>query len=408
MNILFVDDEEGIREQAKIFLKEEDESFDVQTKASAETALRYFREKRSEVDVIITDYLMPQMNGIDLLKEVRKEDEDIPVIILTGRGKEEVVIEALNHGANRYLRKAQDPSTLYDLLKSAITQEYESWRTQKEFEENKRKIEELHKVVSKLLSCREEEKAYQIAVKAAEEILDYDHCRVAEVVDRKFKNVAKTFDFDSTEDDYELVKEGGIDKKTWVEEENFLIDDAEEEDIEDPLVKDHGFRSVISLPIDDIGIFQAFSEKPAYFDQEDLKMSELLISHLINAVNRMRSKKKLKEKEVLYRKIFETTRSAMSLLDEDLKISLANDTFRTLAEYYWEDIEGVNFLDLVVEDDEEIVKEHCDNIKGNPEKVPDRFDIRLMTGNREVVKVLMTVGYAEEVDRFVVSLMERS
>ena len=61
----------------------------------------------SHYDAIICDYQMPEMNGIDLLKMVRAGGNKIPFIMFTGRGREEVLIEALNSGADFYLQKDQ-------------------------------------------------------------------------------------------------------------------------------------------------------------------------------------------------------------------------------------------------------------------------------------------------------------
>ena len=62
-------------------------------------------------DAVILDYQMPETNGIDFLKLIRSRDDPIPFILFTGRGREEVVIEALNSGADFYLQKGGDPSS---------------------------------------------------------------------------------------------------------------------------------------------------------------------------------------------------------------------------------------------------------------------------------------------------------
>ena len=56
-------------------------------------------------DAIISDYQIPDMDGIEFLKKVRSSGNSIPFIIFTGKGREEVVIEALNAGADFYLQK---------------------------------------------------------------------------------------------------------------------------------------------------------------------------------------------------------------------------------------------------------------------------------------------------------------
>jgi len=103
--ILYVDDETSLLDLGKLFL-ERDGTFRVETISSASGALLLLQVNR--YDAIISDYLMPGMDGIDLLKKVRTSGSSIPFIIFTGQGHEETVIQALNEGADFYLRKSGD------------------------------------------------------------------------------------------------------------------------------------------------------------------------------------------------------------------------------------------------------------------------------------------------------------
>jgi len=102
ISLLYVDDDPGLLEIGRIFL-EPSGQFTVETVASAPEALDLLRTRN--FDAIISDYMMPEMDGIEFLKKVRKAGDTIPFIILTGRGCEEVVIQALNEGATYYLQK---------------------------------------------------------------------------------------------------------------------------------------------------------------------------------------------------------------------------------------------------------------------------------------------------------------
>ena len=104
--ILYVDDEPGLLEIGKFFL-EEDGQFNVDTITSASTALTLLDTKT--YDAIISDYEMPKMNGIEFLKTIRSSGKAIPFILFTGRGREDVVIQALNEGADFYLQKGGEP-----------------------------------------------------------------------------------------------------------------------------------------------------------------------------------------------------------------------------------------------------------------------------------------------------------
>jgi len=102
MSILYVDDDPGLLEVGRIFL-ERSGPFAVETVTSAPAALDLLRT--GEFDAVISDYMMPEMDGITFLKKVRGSGDTIPFIILTGRGCEEVVIQALNEGATYYIQK---------------------------------------------------------------------------------------------------------------------------------------------------------------------------------------------------------------------------------------------------------------------------------------------------------------
>jgi CheY-like chemotaxis protein len=93
--ILYVDDEPDLLEIGKLFL-EQSGQFSVDINTSAPAALALLDTKN--YDAIISDYQMPSMNGIEFLKDVRIRGNTIPFIIFTGRGREEIVIQALNEG----------------------------------------------------------------------------------------------------------------------------------------------------------------------------------------------------------------------------------------------------------------------------------------------------------------------
>src|SRR5665647_815507 len=110
ISVLYVDDESGLLEICKLFL-ENSRLFIVDIVTSAPAALTLLNSKN--YDAIISDYQMPEMNGIEFLKAVRKQYGDIPFILFTDRGREEVVIEAINNGVDFYLQKGGDPKAQF-------------------------------------------------------------------------------------------------------------------------------------------------------------------------------------------------------------------------------------------------------------------------------------------------------
>ncbi|MGD8545097.1 MAG: PAS domain S-box protein, partial [Candidatus Bathyarchaeota archaeon] len=119
IHVLHVDDEVGFLKVAKECL-EMDESFQVDIASSVEEAI--LKMEKETFDVIICDYMMPEKDGLEFLKELRESGNTIPFIVFTGKGREEVAIKALNLGADRYLNKAGDPETVYGELAYSIRQ----------------------------------------------------------------------------------------------------------------------------------------------------------------------------------------------------------------------------------------------------------------------------------------------
>jgi len=117
--VLCVDDEPAILEITRIFL-EKNENFRIDCCLSAREAL----DKMAGVpyDAIISDYQMPEMDGIDFLKTLRASGDNIPFIIFTGKGREDVVIEALNEGADFYIQKGGDPKPQFTELAHKVHQ----------------------------------------------------------------------------------------------------------------------------------------------------------------------------------------------------------------------------------------------------------------------------------------------
>ena len=97
IRILLIDDEPNLLEVSKEFL-ELDKSLSVDAVTSADDALGQLRHQN--YDVIVSDYQMPDKDGIQLLKEIRGAGNKVPFILFTGRGREEIAIEAFENGAD--------------------------------------------------------------------------------------------------------------------------------------------------------------------------------------------------------------------------------------------------------------------------------------------------------------------
>ena len=119
ISVLYIDDERSLLDVGKNFL-ERSGTLTVFTAESASEALALVKEHH--IDAIISDYQMPTMDGIDLLKAVRNTDPDLPFIFFSGKGTKEIVIEAFKHGADLYLQKHGEPKFLFEDLQHTVTE----------------------------------------------------------------------------------------------------------------------------------------------------------------------------------------------------------------------------------------------------------------------------------------------
>ena len=138
--VLYVDDEQALLDLGKIFL-EQSGSITVETALSATEGILAL--KKNAIDCIISDYQMPEMNGLAFLKLLRKENNQIPFILFTGRGREEVVIDAVNNGVDYYLQKGGDPTSQFVELEHKIKLAIERRRTDSELKESRQRMTDI-------------------------------------------------------------------------------------------------------------------------------------------------------------------------------------------------------------------------------------------------------------------------
>lgn len=115
-NILAVDDEENIRNLIKYTF--DSEHYNVKTAENGKVALKIL--ENSHIDVIITDLLMPSMTGISLIREMKKRNNNTPIIIITAYGATDMVKEIITEGVFRLIEKPLDFDILIPIVEDAL------------------------------------------------------------------------------------------------------------------------------------------------------------------------------------------------------------------------------------------------------------------------------------------------
>ncbi len=114
-NILVVDDDLGPRESMRMILKN---THNVFMADNGESALRVIEEK--PIDLVTLDLKMPGMPGMDVLKEIKRINKNVEVIIVTGYGTLNTATEAMKHGVNSYITKPYNIEEITSLIDKAI------------------------------------------------------------------------------------------------------------------------------------------------------------------------------------------------------------------------------------------------------------------------------------------------
>jgi PAS domain S-box/PAS domain S-box len=117
IRVLHIDDQPDFADMATTFLERESDRFDTEAVSSASEGLNRLAE--STFDCVISDYEMPGQNGIELLRTVRKEWPDLPFILFTGKGSENIASDAISAGVTDYLQKSSGTEQ-YELLANRI------------------------------------------------------------------------------------------------------------------------------------------------------------------------------------------------------------------------------------------------------------------------------------------------
>lgn len=134
LRVLIVDDEDSFRLGLEIALKMSDDYL-VESCGTGEAAMNLLRSK--QYDVVLLDHKLPEMSGLAVLRWMNEKDIDVPVVMITGYGSEELAVDTMKLGAYDYISKAH---LEVDKLPLTITSVYERHQLRKEMEH--RKLEE--------------------------------------------------------------------------------------------------------------------------------------------------------------------------------------------------------------------------------------------------------------------------
>ena len=196
-NVLIVDDEKIEREGIRFLLSREEGDFHILEASNGKQALNVLRSEN--IDLLLTDIKMPHMDGLELSKRAKEENEELQIVIFSGYNDFTFAQEAIRYGVKEYVLKPVDPDTFHKTI-NKVKAEISSRRTQKQKAEKEKNFLLQYFLQAYLYSGNEE------VLKKAGDILDASsweqwHCAILIESDKTF------FDTVSDSIDKELMED---------------------------------------------------------------------------------------------------------------------------------------------------------------------------------------------------------
>jgi PAS domain S-box-containing protein len=373
ISVLYVDDEEELLELGKLFL-EKTGRFSVDTVTSAPEALRLL--KSTSYDAIISDYQMPEMDGIEFLKAIRAEFPELPFIIFTGKGREDVVIEAFDNGADFYLQKGGNPTPQFLELEHKITAAVCRRHAERALQDSEMRyrnvVEDQTEFISRFLP-----NITHVFVNEA--YCRYFNKKKEEILGKKFKpqvhpedqNLIKEYFLSLTKEhpissiDHRIIMPGGeIRWQRW--SDRAIFNDG------GTLIEYQSVgRDITEAKCSEKDLYQKNVELNVAYEQIAATEEELRQNY--NELNQ--KEQKIRESEENYRRIVETAYEGIWVLDSQFRIQQVNDRMADMLGYYPQEMSGRPITDFIHPDDFPDQEYHASvRRKG----VKDRYERRYM------------------------------
>jgi PAS domain S-box-containing protein len=321
--LLYIDDEPGLLEIGRIYL-ENTGDFSVTTALSGRAGLEQLTQH--DFDAIVADYQMPEMDGIELLKNVRQSFGNIPFILFTGRGREEVVIEAINNGVDFYLQKGGDPTAQFAELAHKVRQAVGRRRAEIGLSESEKRFRELADLLPQGIYEADTEGRMLYVNRIALEMSGY----TAEDIEKGLNalNVIAPRDRQRAATLFQQMVETGS-RSQGSAEYLALQKDGSTFPVSifsSPIVKDGRITGIRGVIIDITEQKKAADELQAANEQLVATSEELKVQYDELA----QSEARIRESEARFKTLFERSAEAQLLLDGMGKVADCNAAFLTL------------------------------------------------------------------------------
>ncbi|MFY4813721.1 response regulator [Haloarcula sp. AONF1] len=366
--MLHIDDEPDFLDVASEILAQQSDQLNVVTAASAAEGLDRLDER--SVDCIVSDYRMPEKDGIELLKAVREEYPDLPFILFTGEGSEAVASDAIAAGATDYLRKGHGTER-YELLANRIENAVEQYRTNQRAAE----LERVRALVSSIdQALIRASSLSEIKTRVCEIISDSEPYRFAWIGERDSEtDRIEPQTWAGVEDAYldtivvtaDNSRTGQGPAGTAVRErriatvQNIQDDPAFEVWREEAL--DRGYRSTAAVPLEYnntlYGLLCVYSSRQFAFAEGEQALLGELGNSISHAIHSLKIRDELRAERTFIDQALDSLADIFYVLDSEGNIQRCNEQFATMAGYTDEQIADLDAVTLFPEDEQDAVAE---------------------------------------------------
>ena len=387
IRVLHVDDDADLAELAAVYLERESDRLDIETVTDTTEALD--RVTDGGLDCVVSDYDMPDRNGIEFLEAVRETRPDLPFILYTGKGSEEVASDAIASGVTDYLQK-ESGTGQYAVLANRITNAVEQYRTGRRAAELDR-IRTLTREINQAIVRADSRTAVETRV--CEIISGSDPYLFAwigevdpdtnRVVPRKSAGAGRGY-LDGITVTTDESPTGRGPAGTAVRERRVAVsqDVAEDSDF-DPwqsAATERGFRSVAALPLEYhdtlYGVLAVYADRPDAFDATERDLLAELGADIAHVVHSFEVRASLRAERDFIEQALDSLNDVFYVINADGTLRRWNDHLLETTGYTDEEMAGMQATELVPE--------------AERERIIEAMGETIATGDGSVESVVMT------------------
>ena len=132
VTVLVVDDESRMRKLIKDFLVQKD--YNILEAEDGEKALKLYEENKEKINLILLDVMMPKLDGWSVLRQIRQENKNLPIVMLTARAEEQDELFGFELGVDEYITKPFSPKILVARVEAILKRSRPEVKEQKSYD----------------------------------------------------------------------------------------------------------------------------------------------------------------------------------------------------------------------------------------------------------------------------------